>query len=99
MPVLHLKRWESRLTRWKRSSRNGSGAAARQGSSSKTAREACLTADAPCELGKALLPHCQRDQAKRADNNAPPREQRKPVAGHVVQECLHHDDSRDERYE
>src|SRR5207245_10357712 len=42
--------------------------------------------------------HSQRHQAERADDYAPPGEQRKTVAGDVVQEGVHHDNRGDERY-
>ena len=42
-----------------------------------------------------ILPsHRQRDQAERADDDAPPGEQHEAVAGDVAQERLHHDRSR-----
>src|SRR5581483_4272435 len=44
------------------------------------------------------IPQRQRDEAERADDDAPPGEQRKAVALHVVEEGLHHDPGGDERH-
>ncbi len=50
-------------------------------------------------LAAGELPsHRQRDQAERADDHTPPGEQRKAVAGDVIQKRLHHDDRSDKRY-
>src|SRR5258707_14911660 len=45
-----------------------------------------------------LLPHRQRDQTERADDDAPPGEQGEAVAGDVSQETFYHDGRPDERY-
>src|SRR6266699_5854223 len=55
------------------------------------------SARAPPHHEEPLSPHRQRDQAERADDDAPPREQRKAVAGNVTQKRLHHDDCGHER--
>ena len=44
------------------------------------------------------FPERQRDQPERADDDAPPGEQREAVALHVAEERLHHDPGADERH-
>ena len=45
-----------------------------------------------------LVTERQRDQPERADDDAPPGEQREAVALHVAEERLHHDPGADERH-
>src|SRR5665647_3916838 len=127
-PASPSRAWESRRIRWKRSSRNISGASARPGSSHTGARDpgfvgwakptgranACPPSSHQYEIGavgtaqraplptlrstRALSSHRQRDQAERADDDAPPCEQYESVAGDVSQECLDHDHRGDERH-
>ena len=64
------------------------------GPGSAERHEECRTASGT----RALLPQRQRDQAECADDHAPPGEQRKTVAGDVIQKRFHHDDRGDERH-